>query len=80
MDNTSEHITHEVGIDEAWICICRNTPDADGLFTCDSEGNEVEPAVGWDDLYVCAKCGRIIKQKTLEVVGRSPSPKLLAFR
>jgi hypothetical protein len=33
---------------------------------------------GWDDLYVCANCGRIIKQSTLEVVGKNPNPKLLA--
>ena len=77
MDNTREHITHESGSDEAWICICKNTSDADGFFPCNKEGNEIEPVIGWDGLYVCARCGRIIEQKTLEVVGRNPNPKLL---
>lgn len=32
---------------------------------------------GWSGLYVCARCGRIIRQDTLEVIGRNPHPKLL---
>jgi hypothetical protein len=67
---TKEHITHEAGNPEAWVCICDNRPDAAGFFPCDSNGNEMEPVKGWLDLYVCDKCGRIIKQDTLEVVGR----------
>jgi hypothetical protein len=75
MNNTNERITHETGSDEAWVCICKNTPDAEGFFPCDKEGNQMEPEAGWEDLYVCAKCGRIINQKTLEVVARNPNPK-----
>ena len=41
------------------------------------EGNEVEPVAGWDNLYVCARCGRIINQDTLEVIGRNPHFKRL---
>jgi len=37
-----EIITHKSGNDEAWICICGNTPVSDGFFTCDKEGNEME--------------------------------------
>ena len=72
-------ITHEAGNDEAWTCICGNTPDSDGFYPCDKEGNEMEPSKGsdWDNLYVCASCGRIINQDTLEVIGRNPQPKLL---
>ena len=66
-----EQITHEMGNDEAWICICKNTPDSDGFFPCDKEGNEVEPDAGWANLYICAKCGRIIDQDSLVVVGRA---------
>ena len=75
-----EFITHEAGNDEAWICICNNTPVAQGFFACDKDGNEMEPNLGsnWDGLYVCASCGRIIKQGTLEVVGRNANPKMLA--
>jgi hypothetical protein len=69
MATATEQITHENGNDEAWICICNNTPSAEGFFPCDREGNEVEPVAGWDDLYICARCGRIINQHSLEVIG-----------
>ena len=76
---TKEVISHEKGNDEAWICICGNEPSSDGFYPCDTNGNEMEPSIGskWDGLYVCLKCGRIIRQDTLEVVGRNPKPKLL---
>lgn len=76
----NEFITHEIGSSEAWICICNNKPDDYGFFPCDKDGNEMEPLKGsdWQNLYVCLNCGRIIKQSTLEVVGRNPNPKLLA--
>jgi hypothetical protein len=79
MENSKERITHEAGNDEAWVCICGNTPSDGGFYPCDKEGNEMEPLIGsdWDGLYVCADCGRIIKQDTLEVVGRNPHPKML---
>jgi hypothetical protein len=77
MDISKEHITHERGIDEAWICRCKNTPLGDGFFPCDNEGKEQEPVAGWNDLYVCARCGRIIDQKRLQVVGRASVPKVL---
>jgi hypothetical protein len=77
--DTKEHITHEAGNDEAWVCLCGNTPDSDGFFPCDKEGNEMEPVIGsaWAGLYVCGGCGRIIDVDTLQVIGRNPSPKLL---
>jgi hypothetical protein len=52
-------ITHEADNDEAWVCICGNRPTYDGFYPCDEKGNEVEPVTGWNDLYVCARCGRI---------------------
>jgi DNA-directed RNA polymerase subunit RPC12/RpoP len=33
----------------------------------------VEPVTGWKNLYVCDRCGRIIQQDTLEVVGQRRS-------
>jgi hypothetical protein len=74
-----EYITHELGDEDAWVCICRNTPADSGFYPCDEKCNEMEPSIGsnWDGLYVCADCGRIIKQDTLEVVGINPSPKFL---
>lgn len=68
-----EHITAEKTDTDAWHCICGNTPGSDGFFPCDNEGNEMEPIKGsnWVGLYVCARCGRIIEQDTLEVIGRN---------
>lgn len=76
---TKERITHEPDNEEAWICICGNTPSGGGFYPCDKEGNEMEPVIGsnWDGLYVCADCGRILHQDTLEVIGRNPNPKFL---
>lgn len=75
----TERIKHEPGIEDGWICICGNTPADDGFYPCDQDGNEIEPTVGsaWAGLYVCFKCGRIIDQETLEVVGKNPEPRPL---
>ena len=72
-----EFITHEAGNDEAWVCICGNLPADGGFYPCDESGNEVEPVEGWEGLYVCADCGRIIRYESLEVIGRNPEPKFL---
>ena len=68
-----EHITADQTDADAWRCVCGNRPDSDGFFPCDKDGNEMEPAVGsnWAGLYVCARCGRIIEQDALEVIGRN---------
>jgi hypothetical protein len=71
-------IQHEKGNDEAWICLCGNEPSEDGFYPCDEQGNEMEPAGSWKGLYVCLRCGRIVEQDSLRVVGCNPSPKLLA--
>jgi hypothetical protein len=74
-----EHITFEKDeylgdIKDAWVCICGNKPDYQGFFPCDADGNEMVPDVqsDWAGLYVCGRCGRIIKQETLEVIGHNP--------
>jgi len=74
------HILHEAGNKEAWICICGNTPEEDGFYPCDKDGNEVDPTPQhWKtDWYVCASCGRMIDVDTLEVVGRNEHPRFLA--
>ena len=71
---------HEPQNDEAWVCICGNTPSGDGFFPCNEKGDEVEPTEkDWTtNWYVCFKCGRMIDQDTLEVVGRNEHFKLLA--
>ena len=66
-----EYIKYEHRDKDAWVCVCGNTPTSDGFQPCDAAGNEVEPEKGiWNGLYVCDRCGRIIRQKTLEVIGR----------
>ena len=67
-----DHITHEPQDKDAWKCLCGNTPSGDGFFPCNSKGEEVEPThKEWTTgCYVCNKCGRIINQDTLEVVGQ----------
>ena len=66
------YITSEAGDRDAWICICGNRPIDDGFYSCDSNGNEVDPNEQWiSGLYVCARCGRMIRYDTLEVAGRS---------
>lgn len=54
-----------------WMCACGNEPELEGFYPCNSEGEIVEPTPElWNGLlYVCDKCGRIINQDTLEVVG-----------
>jgi len=73
-----EFISHEAGYSEAWVCVCGNTPMDDGFYPCDKHGNEIEPLIGsgWDGLYVCARCGRIVRQNSLEVVGQNLNPKM----
>lgn len=75
---TKEVITHEPGDDDAWVCICRNTPCGGGFYPCDKMGNQVEPVEGWEGLYVCADCGRIIHYDSLEVIGQNPNPIFLS--
>lgn len=68
-----ETITFEAEDEEAWICLCENTPTGAGFYPCDFNGNIVEPtARDWtSDLYVCDDCGRMIDYKTLKVVGQN---------
>lgn len=73
----TEQIKTEPEVEDGWICLCGNTPADDGFYPCDENGNEMEPVTGWNDIYVCLKCGRIIDQHTLRVVGRNPQPRLL---
>lgn len=76
---TKEKITLENGSEDAWVCVCGNKPHQDGFYPCNEKGNEIEPLEGsdWNGLYVCRKCGRIIQQDTLEVIGNNPNPVFL---
>lgn len=67
-----ERITYEPSVEDAWVCVCGNTPADDGFYPCSQKGIVVEPVIGgdWENLYICFGCGRIINQDTLEVVGQ----------
>lgn len=65
-------ITHEKGDKDSWVCVCGNTPTSYSFFPCD-KGNEMEPVKGWEGSYICGRCGRIIKQGLLAVVGQNPN-------
>jgi hypothetical protein len=68
-----EYISYEHDDVHEWVCICGNRPTSAGFFPCDSDGKRIEPtaADGWNDLYVCDRCGRIIDQSTRRVLGRA---------
>ena len=73
MTSNQEFITRGVGDDDWIYCLCGNNPAYDGLYPCLPDGTPVEPLADgpWDEkLYVCAKCGRIVNQDTLEVTGQ----------
>jgi hypothetical protein len=54
-----------------WICVCGNTPWAEGFYPCDERGNIVFPTPEeWTTTWnVCDRCGRIIDQASLRVVA-----------
>ena len=59
----------------SWLCVCGNEPQMDGFYPCNERGEHVEPTAElWTtNCYVCACCGRIIRQSDLEIVGRRGS-------
>lgn len=70
---TGEKITYDKAWGEdGWVCLCGNMPADDGFYPCTRAGTCVEPTPeAWlENLYVCNRCGRIIEQNTLNVVGR----------
>lgn len=66
------YIKHEPGDDDAWICLCGNTPSDDGFYPIDDSNHEVEPTEDdWKtNHYFCNTCGRVIDQKTLQVIRK----------
>jgi len=70
----SEVIQHEPEDETAWICLCGNTPSADGFATCSGSGEDMEPnsESDWNGHYRCERCSRIIDQKDRRVIGVAP--------
>lgn len=47
-------------------CKCGNNTFDYGFYPCNEQGEEIEPTNqnNWKNLYVCAKCGQILKDIT----------------
>lgn len=69
-----QHIQHVPGDETAWICPCGNTPAHEGFAPCGYDGEDMEPTreSGWPGRHRCDRCGRIIDQQDLSVVGIMP--------
>jgi len=67
----NERITLENNDPGSWRCLCENTTHQQGFYPCNEKGDEIEPTgqAGWTTLYGCDRCGRIIDQHTLAIVG-----------
>jgi hypothetical protein len=70
----AEHITHEEQDRDAWVCICGNTPDHGGFYSCDEDGDLIEPGNEWECLYRCERCGRVIDDRDHRVIGINSNP------
>ena len=54
---------------DSLLCICGNNPLAQGLYSCDEDGKEVNPDEKWRGLYRCDSCQRIISILNFDVVS-----------
>jgi len=70
---TGEQINHDQDRDD-WICLCGNYPAMNGFYSCDEDGNWIEPAEEWNDLYRCHQCGRVINDSDHTVIGINLHP------
>ena len=61
-------------------CICGNTPNNEGFYTCDNHGERMEPKGNWCKLYVCDRCGRVITSAAVVIGYRKATPKDLIER
>nr|WP_162988867.1 hypothetical protein [Pedobacter schmidteae] len=71
---TGEYITHEQQDREAWICVCGNMPCYNGFYSCDEDGDLIEPGNDWEYLYRCESCGRVIDDRDHRVIGINLNP------
>nr|WP_199082486.1 hypothetical protein [Pedobacter sp. ASV19] len=71
---TGEYITHEEQDRDAWVCVCGNMPCHGGFYSCDEDGDLIEPGDEWEYLYRCETCGRVIDDRDLKVIGINLNP------
>lgn len=67
----AENLNHQQSHPDAWVCVCGNDPTDQGFYPCDINGDNVEPAAEQckSALYLCKRCGQIIHEEILEMVG-----------
>lgn len=60
-----------------WVCLCKNEVNIEGFQTCDQYGEILMATIGsgWEDLYRCARCGRIFNQLSHKLIGINTDPK-----
>lgn len=71
---TGEYISNEPQDRDAWTCLCGNTPDHGGFYSCDEDGDHIEPGNEWEFLYRCNDCGRVIDDRDHSVIGINLNP------
>lgn len=71
---SGEYITHEEQDRDAWVCVCGNTPDHGGFYSCDEDGDLIEPGNDWEYLYRCETCGRVVDDRDHKVIGMNLNP------
>ena len=61
------------------VCVCQNTAESDGFVTCSSSGAYCPPLPRkWDGIHLCcSRCGRIVNQNTLAIIGQRDPADLL---
>jgi hypothetical protein len=61
------------GLEQEWRCVCGNDSHSEGFWPCMPDGRYVQPVKDgeWDGIHnKCVRCGRIVDQRTGDVVGR----------
>lgn len=71
---TGECITHEEQDRDGWVCVCGNMPCYGGFYSCDEDGDLIEPGDEWGHLYRCEDCGRVIDDRDHKVIGINLNP------
>jgi hypothetical protein len=75
-----------VQVEPEFLCLCGNTPDAQGAHFCDREGNYTEIPPSDDEpgqCYRCDRCGIVFVGETGEIIANAKliaaaAPQLLA--
>lgn len=59
-----------------WLCWCGNKTNRAGFYPVNAQGVFSWHPFNRSELYACARCGRIIERRTMEIRGVTPNYKL----